>query len=177
MTLRDLSPPEWRYLADVLFTRISKLPKTGTFQPFYNATTWDHDDLYRAAREDAVRSRSAVMQLITDYKVQEAWPRGRYEAKFWLRARCEEAAYFAQELGATNNESSSSPPPPKDARAVLDWLLYDAWDTQLVDYWLADNLGDHTSFENYGTSDEDHILYKAWLERLRNGYYLPKSNE
>ena len=175
MDVRNLSLPEWRYLAAGLAAQMRTLPKAGTFRPYYNATSWDHDDLYRVARADAVGSRSAVIQLVSDRRAADAWPRGRYEAKFWLRARCQEAAVWAHSLTAKAHPSDGPPRAPKDTRLVLDWLLYDFWDEKLVDYWLSENLGDYASLDTYGTSDEDHDYYEKWIARLRSGYYLRRA--
>jgi hypothetical protein len=163
-------------LALSLAERARTLPKTGTFQPYYNATSWDHDDLYRAAREDAIRSRAAVEQLVAEKKSKGMWPRGRYEAKFWLRARWEQATAWAQSLAARATVEDGPPKPPKDIRAVGRWLIYDMWDAMFVDLWLAENLGDYTSIDTYGTFPEDDVQFSKWLDRLRSGYYLRGSD-
>jgi hypothetical protein len=97
MQCPDLSPSEWKYVAHCLVAICAKLPKTGKFSLGYNATSWDFDDLYREARTVALYSRSGVLKIVEEYKSRGAWPRGQYEAKFWLKARSETASAFALE--------------------------------------------------------------------------------
>lgn len=176
MTALDLSASEWKYIAEGLRIRAKSLPASGPFKPFYDATTWHGDSFYLDIREDAIRSGSAVLRLVEDYKTKGKWPRGLYQAKFWLRARWEEAIVYSLALARRANASDCAATPVKEPHLAVRWLLFDAWDSQQVDFWLAVNLSDYTYFNHQKAPIEDYAGYSKWLNEIRTGRYLPKEN-
>lgn len=174
MQATDLSNHEWNRIGQMLNEQFRFLPSSAKFVPYYNATTWDCDDLYRAAREDAIRSRSIVWQLVEDKLAAGAWPRGRYESKFWLRARWEGAVSYALELAGVARGLATHPRPAKGDRTITRWLLFEMWDGPIVDRWLAEHLEEYTYYESYGLDPDDYAYYSKWLDRLRAGHYIRK---
>jgi hypothetical protein len=174
MQADHLSNQDWNRIGLMLNEQFRFLPSSAKFVPCYNATSWDCDDLYRAAREDAIRSRSIVWQLVEDKLAAGAWPRGQYEAKFWLRARWDGAISYALELEGAARGLASQSRPTKDDRKTTRWLLFEMWDGPIVDRWLAEHLEDYTYYENYGLDPDSYADYSKWLDRLRAGHYIRK---
>jgi hypothetical protein len=171
-----LSNRQWSDLHRLLCDTSAKLPKTGSYEPHYDATSWDLDDLYRAFREEALRSQSEVLPLVEAWESQGAWPRGKYKGKFWLRARIEEASAFVREIVEVPSNSAIrfDESLPTDARSVTRWLLYTRWDEQLADYWLSENLEFYTHLDDCPGGEEQMEEFHSWLSEVRNGRYLRK---
>jgi hypothetical protein len=169
------NPKEWDHVANSARTILWKLPKTGNFKPHYEIGSWGGvDDIYRVAKLDAVESREIVQRLTDDQKANQAWPRGRYKEKFWLRARFTQAADYADALAKEDVGVDDTEIRAEECRQALRWLLYDGWDSGgLVHFWLAENLGEYTHFDS-DKMDLDHYAdYRKWLDRLEAGEYVP----
>jgi hypothetical protein len=173
----NFSRQQWSDLARLLHDTSAKLPKTGNYAPSYEANRCDLDDLYRVFREDATRSQSEVLRLVEEWETQGAWPKGKYKAKFWLRARVEEALAFVQEIVALPSSSAirADDTLPTDARSVREWLLYTRWDEQLADFWLMENLETYVRQDpNELEEEDDELQFDRWLDSVRKGHYLKK---
>jgi len=172
----SLSDQEWLALDRQLHDTVCKLPKCGNYEPHYDATSWDLDDLYRAFREEARRSQSEVLRIVEEFENQGAWPRGRYKAKFWLRARSEEASAFVREIVAAASHSAirADETLQADAPTAIRWLLYTRWDEQSVDYWLSANLQDYVHLCDCPGGEEQLEEFQSWLAEVRNGRYIKK---
>ena len=177
MNQPNLSRQQWLDLARLLHDTSVKLPKTGNYAPSYEANRCDLDELYRAFRADATQSRSEVLRLVEEWETQGAWPKGKYKAKFWLRARVEEARAFVQEIVALPSSSAirADDTVPTDTLSVREWLLYTRWDEQLVDFWLMENLETYVRLDpNELEEEDDELQFDRWLDSVRKGHYLKK---
>ncbi len=108
--------------------------------PFYDATSWDLDDLFRAFREDMRSSRDLIWSALLERAKFDVWPDLPKAAFFWLRQRLAMARRYCRSV---LEESSRSDPiqanPPKDAPAAMKWLVLDLWDERLAEIWLHEN--------------------------------------
>lgn len=117
------------------------MPSPRSFQPHYDATSWDLRDLFRAFREEALECPSGVSSIVSALTTGHKWPRLKTKDAFWMEARWGEAEGYCMSVSrrAIHSVTLVSTPPPKDASAVIGWLLQEAWETRFVDLWLRDN--------------------------------------
>lgn len=170
-----LTAEHWERIARGLIGGAATLPKTGNYEPYYNATNWDHDEVYAAARAEGRDTRSEVSQLVADKKSAGAWPRGRYKAKFWLQARWDMAGAYAMRLSEAARCLAIDPPDhAMDDREATKWLVWDAWDESLVDHWLAENLRHYAHYHHEDGIPESFVDYSNWLTRVESGHYIKK---
>ncbi len=171
-----LPPKAWLDLAAFFDGSAAQLPKTGSYKPDYDGTKYDLDDVYRDARQTATGSRAEVSQLVADRKTLGAWPKGRYRAKFWLKARWEVASDYAKYRAEALRCSATQFPThlPTDVQRAKGWLLWDGWDELLVDLWLAENMEFYARFDHTEGHPETFVDYSNWLREIRAGHYIKK---
>jgi hypothetical protein len=171
-----LPSADWLALARYFYDTASQAPKTGNYAPDFDGTKYDLDDVYLYARKEATGSRAEVSQLVAHRKSQGAWPRGQYRAKFWLKARLEEAGAYAKHLAEAELSQAIQPTSDHttDVQRAKGWLLWDGWDEYLVDLWLAENMPFYARFDHSEGLPESFVDYSNWLERIRAGHYVKK---
>lgn len=144
-----------------------KMPNPRRFQPYYDASSWDLDDLFRAFREDAVSNRQAVWDAIWERSKLGKWPRVHSSTAFWLRERWGMAEEYCRYLLQTRDSSlgpvlATRPPNPE---ASIKWFLLDKWDQSLVDAWLRDRAREFV-FADDGHCDGSEAGLERHLEKF-----------
>ena len=145
-----------------------KMPSSSTFQPYYNASSWDLDDLFSTFRDDALETLHTTSKAINVIIQGKAWPRMNTKEAFWMRERWQLAEQYCKELILAKYRPGPVPNlPPSDVPAVLTWLLSDLWAERLVDVWLQENARSYVSVEDYSLQESitDLEIYLRKLER------------
>jgi hypothetical protein len=144
-----------------------KMPSSRRFEPYYNASSWDLDDLFRAFREDAVGNRQAVWDAVWERSKLGKWPKIHSSTAFWLKERWEMAESFCRYLLQTRN--ASLPPvlaaQPTNPEASIKWLLLDMWDTSLVDAWIRERAREFV-FADDGHCEGSEAELERYLNKL-----------
>ena len=170
-----LDADQWSRIAHTLFGLSALLPKSDNYEPYYNATNWDLDEAYDALRIEGRDTRSEVSQLVAAKSKGGAWPRGKYKAKFWLRARLDQAGAYAKHLSEVSTHSAiASSGHAMDDRATIKWLLWEAWDELLADHWLSEDIQYYAHFHHEEGIPEAFVDYSNWLRRVESGHYIKK---
>lgn len=149
-----ISPPEaaWSYFW--LKAELKRIPSARNYTPYYNADSWDLDDLFRAFKDEALTPFLAgnVLPLLIEGK---KWPRLKAKELFWIRERWGSAqafcyGVFEPTIGLDRVVPSSK---PADPIALLTWLLCDRWESDAVDGWCRDNARWYIAVEDYSFPD------------------------
>lgn len=108
--------------------------------PFYDASSWDLDGLFRAFREDMRSSGDLISSALLERAKSGTWPDLPKEAFFWLRQRLAMALRYCRSvLDECNHSAPIQANRPKDAQAAIRWLVLDLWDGSLAEIWLKDH--------------------------------------
>lgn len=131
------------------------LPSPRTFEPYYNATCWDFNDLMRSFREDASRHGLEVWTHCEHFIQKKKWPRTKVETAFWLRERwlMAESYCLGLEQEASKNGRDVTRAKPEDPLAMLHWLVVELWDEAFVDVWLQENARSYVRVDSYAGTD------------------------
>jgi hypothetical protein len=133
--------------------------------PFYDATSWDLDDLFRAFRQDMRSSRELIWSALLERAKFGTWPDLPKSAFFWLRQRLAMALRYCR---AVLEESSRPDPipanPPKDTPAAIKWLVIDFWDERLAEIWLRENAREYVVVS--WPEDENDYELERYLQKL-----------
>jgi hypothetical protein len=150
-----VAPTHAAWFSPLLAEGKRTLPSCGMFQPYYNATSWDFNDLMRAFREDAVRPSQVISAACSGFLVRRKWPRLKVEPAFWLRERWLMAARCCLELeeDAKSKAQEITPAEPPDPKAMLEFMVGELWDEGFVDVWLRENARQYVSVDPYAGTD------------------------
>lgn len=168
----ELSPQQWSFVAYALQQSSKTLPKSGKYGFGYDATNGNLDELYYQIREHALSSAGIVQEIIGQNKAKGSWPRGKYEAKFWLKTRWETGILFAELKAARSSEKEKLT--TQFMKSIVKWMLYEGWSDFLVDYWLSQNLSNHTYFYSNDILPEKYTEYFDWIRLTEQGHYIRK---
>jgi|ERR1035437_10201809 hypothetical protein len=136
----NFTPQESAWLYGWFRDHRKGMPSARSFQPYYNATSWDLQDLFRAFREEALEHPTEVSSIVSALTTGHKWPRLKTKDAFWIEARWGEVeAHCMSVSGMRSLAIPASATPPKDAPAAIGWLLQEAWETRFVDSWIRDN--------------------------------------
>jgi hypothetical protein len=163
-----LSPEEAAWLYFRFQQHDKKMPSPRTFQPYYNASSWDLDDLFTTFRDDALDTLHTTAKAVLVVTQGKAWPRMTTKEAFWMRERWQMAERYCRQLVTTKYALGPVPnTPPVDVPAALEWLLTDLWAEQLVDVWLRENARSYVSVEDYSLQESitELEIYLRKLER------------
>jgi len=167
-----LTPAEWKYVTSSLINQESNIPRRGNYTPVWRVALWTINGAYDYIRDEALHYSSKVRNLLEEKENSGSWPRGQRDAKYWLRARWDEAIAYAKE-GAVSSEDED-PKQPKELQKTISTLLIDLFDERLVDFWLMEHISDITYIDTYKAYPEDFTAYENWLRKIQEGEYLPK---
>ena len=138
-----------------------RMPSPRTFEPYYNATSWDFDDLMRAFREDAVMSGPAVWEACAVFLSNGRWPRMKVEPAFWLRERWSMAGRLCRAIfdETSQRQGGCLPAKPDDQVGMLEHLVIDIWDDSFVDLWLRHNARSYARVDP-GADTDAHVEFE-----------------
>lgn len=138
-----------------------KMPRKSRYLPYYDARSWDLDDLFRAFREETLSLSEPIWTAVQERAMTGEWPKVAREVSFWLRERLSMALHYCQAARERANDSGPiQATRPKDGQAVIKWLLMDVWLEHLSDIWLRDNARSYVSI-----SWAEDVQSEAQLER------------
>ena len=172
MNANSLSGPQWRRLAEAMVAKAKTLPSWGSYEPWYDATRVDRDEIYASVRGEATSTREEVMHLVGCKPKGEGWGQGKYREKFWLSARWSEAISQALEFAESSEDMASFDQGCRiKAKKAMEWLLWVEWDRERVDHWLAEHLAKYVHFDQVEGFPEDFVDYSLWLRDVKAGHY------
>lgn len=163
-----LSPEELAWSLLQLEKLEANLPKR-CFRnyPFYDATSWDLDDLFRTFRRDTRSSRELIWSVLLERAKLGVWPNLSKEVFFWLRQRLAMARRYCEAVLAKSHRSGPiSASPPKDAPAATKWLVLDLWDERLAEIWLRENARTYVVVS--WPEDDNEYELERYLEKLES---------
>lgn len=165
------SPPEAAWLYFRLVEHGKRAPSSRTFEPYYNASSWDLQDLFRAFRADATELPAALSKAGLVVTRRAAWPRMKTCEAFWIRERWGMAERYCLEVSGMNTLSGGqvASTPPADPESAILGLLTDLWNERLVDVWIRENARSYVSVDDYSLQESitDLEVYLRKLERTR----------
>ena len=147
----NLTPQEAAWLHDWFLARYKGMPSSRSYEPHYDATSYDLTDLLDVFRKDASGSREAVSLVVSELTIGHKWPRLKMKDAFWVSARWGEAYGFCIVASGRGKHLAIPAIPPRNAPAAIGWLLQEAWDTRFADQWVRENA------RNYFTVDDPTI--------------------
>jgi hypothetical protein len=150
-----LTPEEAAWLYRWFREHRKGMPSPRSFQPHYDATSWDLEELFGAFREEALEPPAKMSSVVNALVAERKWPRMRTRDAFWMEARWGEAEGHCLILSGI--QLGSDLPiyvtPPQEPRAAIEWLLQWAWETRFVDLWLRDNARSYVSVDDYSIQE------------------------
>lgn len=143
-----------------------KMPRKSQYLPYYDARSWDLDDLFRAVREETLSFPEPIWSAVQERAMTGEWPKLGKEVSFWLRERLSTALLYCQVvLERANHSDPIQATRPTDGQAAIRWLLLDLWHEQLSDIWLRDNARAYVSVSWAEEEDSEEQL-ERYLHRL-----------
>jgi hypothetical protein len=133
--------------------------------PFYDATSWDLDDLFCAFQQDMCSSRDLIWSALLERVTLGIWPNLPKPAFFWLRQRLAMAIRYCRTVLEKSLPSDPIPANrPKDAPAAIKWLVLDLWDERLAELWLRENAREYVVVS--WPEDDNEYELERYLQRL-----------
>lgn len=146
----------------------TKLPRT-RYSPYYDARSWDLDDLFRAFREETVSRRDTIWGGLQERAMTGIWPKLPREAAFWLRERLSAGLLYCRVV--LQGAKASTPIAaihPEDGATAIKWILLDFWDEELSEAWLRENARSYVSV-SWAEDEETEFQLERYLHRLEIG--------
>ena len=167
----QLAPGEYAWLLLQLEELSAKMPYRSRYEPMYDATSWDLEDLFRAFREETLSFREPIWSAVCERAMTGKWPKLSREAVFWLRERLVAARQWCEVvLQKANSSDPIRATRPKDGRAAIEWLLLELWHEHLADFWLRENARRYVSIHwPMETDEEGEADLERYLRKLEAG--------
>ena len=161
----NMTEPEAMWLLGWLRKYRKKIPPEGRYQPHFDATSWDLDEILHGLREEALGSREAVSLVVLALTTGQKRKRLKPRDQFWLNARWDSAVSHCERVARTGRDSATLPTPPTDAPASIGWLLLECWEKQLAEEWVRENAREYIVVDD-PTIQESVTELEIFLRRL-----------